>query len=361
MKLLRISVIFSLFLGSVSLAQAQQGPDRMEMDCLKLSNSSRRVPPGPPGLAVAYHHVWIPDLTYGAFESNGRQMYYELEGKGDEMVIVVPGGPGMPQEYVLPMLSNLGKYVKLVYYNNRIDYLSTKFPYQPMTLAEMAEDIDALRRALGLRRVTLLAHSFGGAIALTYALQYPDNVKRLLLVSTTAAFENPVDTEKRVASLLTPEEREMYHVGEGVAGGPCERVLRRYRALFPHYFHQKPDKDRLDDGVYSIYFDALARKLVYGGNDGGFDVRAQLERVKAPTLVIAGRHDVVTPLEQVSELAKGLPMGKLAVLNHSGHFPFHEENYMFTEWVRQFVAATNDRLGDRLTDGPVTVDAPGSR
>ena len=68
-------------------------------------------------------------------------------------------------------------------------------------------------------------------------------------------------------------------------------------------------------------------------------------RIDAPALVFGGRYDQVTPLDQAAELAKGLKNGQLVVMEHSAHFPFLEENYMFTQWVRQFILRTADGGG----------------
>ncbi|HKG20660.1 MAG TPA: alpha/beta hydrolase, partial [Blastocatellia bacterium] len=67
-------------------------------------------------------------------------------------------------------------------------------------------------------------------------------------------------------------------------------------------------------------------------------------------LVLGGRYDLVTPLNHGDELAKGLPQSRMVVLERSGHFPFMEENYLFTEWVRKFMAATTDSVQDRGAD-----------
>ena len=219
----------------------------------------------------------------------------------------------------------------------------------------MADDIDALRRHLGLKRVTLLAHSFGGTVALTYALRYPENVKRLVLVGTSAVIESQVEVEKRLAKLLTASEAAVFYSGEGGTGrlSPCERTRNRYRALFPHYFHKVPDAATLDSRVYSIYFDALGRKHVLAKDSGGFDLRRQLGRITVPVLVIVGRYDEVTPVVHAAELAAELPRARLVVLKQSGHFPFMEENYIFTQWIRDFVLATGDFGTDWLTAPPV--------
>jgi proline iminopeptidase len=239
-------------------------------------------------------------------------------------------------------MSNLGRYARLVYFDRRADMLSARSSQEIVSIEEMADDVDALRQTLGLSRVTLLGHSFGGAVALNYALRYPDNLNRLILVSTASVIENPLDAEHRLLKVLTSEQLSAYRSGEGTgANTACDRVRRRYRALFPHYFHKSPNSYWLDFGVYSAYFDSLAKKQVLASRDGGFDVRAQLGRIKAPTLVLGGRYDLVTPLDQVEEMAKGLPSAKMVVMEHSAHFPFIEENFMFTEWVRHFLESSH--------------------
>jgi proline iminopeptidase len=275
-------------------------------------------------------------------------MVYDMEGVGKETVVVIHGGPGLPHEYFHPILSNLTPYMRIVYFDRRVDILSQHSNTEVISLAEMADEIDELRKSLGLHRITVLGHSFGGSVALTYALRHPEHVKRLILVSTAATIENPADVEKRLVKALSSEELALYSSTDA-GGSPCDRVRRRYRALYPHYFHKVPSDRSLDAGVYSVYFDALAKKMVLASRAGGFDVRGALEKVKAPSLVIGGRHDLVTPLNDVRELAEGLPNARFVALEHSAHFPFVEENHLFTQWVRKFVASTTDFIDDRIT------------
>jgi proline iminopeptidase len=332
-----------------AMAPAQEGPTRAEFECLMMTGARGKAVSGEKAPAPTYHQVWIPNMIYGTFESNGVEMVYDMEGSGDETIIVVHGGPGLPHEYFHPLLSNLGRYAKLVYFDRRADFLSARSPRDMVSLDEMVDDLDALRRTLRLSRVTLLGHSFGGSIALNYALRYPDNVKRLILVSTAAAIERPAESEHRLLKVMSPEEVSTYKSGEGRGGdSACDHVRRRYRALYPHYFHKTPNPRWLDFGVYSAYFDSLAKKIVLANRDEGANVRAQLGQVKVPVLVLGGRYDLVTPLNQVEELAKGLPSSRMVVMEHSAHFPFIEENFMFTEWVRQFIAATADLRDDKV-------------
>lgn len=360
--LLCICVICSVILRLASLTCAQDGSTRAEFDCLKLSNSSSAAVPGRPEPFVSYHHVWTPGLSYGSFKSNGLNLTYETQGTGDEVVIIIHGGAGLPHEYFHPVLSNLSPYAKVVYFDRRADMLSTSSSQRMASLEEMTDDIEALRQSLGVNRVTLFGHSFGGAIALNYALAHPDNVKRLILVSASAVIENPYEAEKRILKTLTPAEMSIYSSNEGGKGsaGPCDRVRRRYGVLYRHYFHKLIPYE-FDRGVYTAYFDAVAKKLALAGEDKGLDVEAQLSEIRVPVLVIAGKHDLVTPLDQSAELANGLPQSKLVVMEHSAHFPFFEENYLFTQWVRQFMAGTSNSVGEKMSPASVAGSTSGAR
>jgi len=355
-NLVRICVSAVIVFGAVCIARAQEGPTRADFECLMLANSSASATPGTASPVVSYHHVFIPEINYGSFQSNGLDLVYETEGTGKEIVIVAPGGLGLPHEYLHPMLSNLAHYVKLVFFDRRSDMLSTRSNREWASIDEMADDIDALRQKLGLSRVTLLAHSFGGAVALNYALRYPDNLKRLILVNTSASIENPAESERRLVKTFTAKEAASYYTNEGVkaVGSPCERVRLRYRALYPHYFHHKVEAALVDRGYYAIYFDALAKRHVLAGDSGaGTDVSDRLERIKAPVLVFGGRYDQVTTLDQSAALAQGLPHSRFVVMEHSGHFPVFEENYMFTQWVRRFITGTTGSEEDMKTSAPL--------
>jgi proline iminopeptidase len=287
---------------------------------------------------------------------------YETQGEGAETVIVVHGGAGIPHEYFHPMLSNLSKFVTLVYFDRRADIQSRQHPERVASVNEMADDIDALRETLGLNRVTLLGHSFGAAVALNYALRYPANVKRLLLVSASAAIENPADGEKRIVKALSAAEMAAYGSNEGGTGAaqPCERVRRRYSVLYPHYFYKLVPYE-FDRGYYTVYYDALAKKLALANDPAVADMRLQLGEIDAPVLVLAGRHDLMTTVDQSAELAGGLPRSKFVVLEQSAHFPFFEENYLFTEWVHKFILSTNDRGDDRVARSTTAALTAGSR
>jgi proline iminopeptidase len=347
--LLRSILVASLLLTSAGGVGAQDGATRAEFECLKLANSSAVAVPGVPDRFPAFHHVWSTSMSYGNFNSNGLKLVYETQGEGSETIIVVHGGVGMPHDYYHPMLTNLSRYAKIVFFDRRADMLSTGNGHATASIDEQAEDIDALRKELGLNKVTVLGHSFGSTIAMNYALKHPENVKRLILVSASAVVEDPRESEKRLVATLSPSDLAVYRSGEGGEGGldPCQRVRKRYGVLYPRYFYKMVPYE-FDRGVYTVYFDSLAKKLALSTRSRGLDLRSRLGELETPVLIFAGKHDLVTPVNQAKLLADGLPNARLVVMNQSAHFPIFEENYLFTTWVRMFMIRTNRAVDDRM-------------
>ena len=83
--------------------------------------------------------------------------------------------------------------------------------------------------------------------------------------------------------------------------------------------------------------------------------------MSAYALVVAGRYDLATTVTQSYELAQGLPQSRFVVLEHSGHFPIFEENYLFTEWVRQFMIGTSSFEDNRATPTAAASSSSGKR
>src|SRR5437879_1013206 len=115
-NLFQLCAVALLLFGVTSVARGQEGSTRAEFECLALANSSSVAYGGEASGVFSFHHVWTLGLSYGTFQSNGLNFVYETQGSGDEVVIVVHGGAGLPHEYFHPMLSNLSRYATLVYF-----------------------------------------------------------------------------------------------------------------------------------------------------------------------------------------------------------------------------------------------------
>ena len=111
-------------------------------------------------------------------------IYYQIVGRGAPLVIV-HGGPGASHDYFLPYLLTLARTNRLVFIDQRGSGRSQKLDdASGYTVENMVEDVEDVRVAVELRKISLLGHSFGGVLAQAYALKYQQNLRHLILAST---------------------------------------------------------------------------------------------------------------------------------------------------------------------------------
>src|SRR5437870_3453658 len=114
-------------------------------------------------------------------EVNGTSLFYVDVGSGIPC-FVMHGGLGFDHTYLHPWLDPLSEVLRLVYYDHRGNGQSGRPAAETLTFDQFGDDADALRQRLGLERMAVMGHSFGGFIALAYALRYPKRVTHLTLV-----------------------------------------------------------------------------------------------------------------------------------------------------------------------------------
>lgn len=269
------------------------------------------------------------------------RLYYEVVGEGDP-IVVVHGGPGLDHNYLRPGLDVLGSSRTLVYYDQRGTGRSdADLDSASINLDAFIEDIDGLRQVLGYERITVLGHSFGGLIAMGYALAHPDRVRALILMDTaepgsrwasqtqqaSAASRTPADSAELAGLVASPgyEERdpatmsELYRVAfRGTMRDPA-LVSELKLSLARRTAQNGPDVQRL-----------------LGGSMSGLDWWARLPELTMPVLVVHGRFDPL-PLPMAEALADALPQGHLAVLE-TGHFPYVEDPGGLAAAVAAFLA-----------------------
>ena len=109
-------------------------------------------------------------------------LFVEVFGHGYPLLLM-HGGPGA-DHWTLAAFRRLADWYTLVFYDHRCNGRSTGAPVESMTWDNLTADADALRQSLGFERWAVLGHSFGGHVALEYALRYPDSLSHLVLLDT---------------------------------------------------------------------------------------------------------------------------------------------------------------------------------
>ncbi len=306
----------------------------------------------------------LPEPSIRTLELDGFPVLVREAGREtDPPVLCLHGGPGLDGSYFFPEparfgpgLRELAREHRVIAYDQRgcggsgvpdID--------QPLALSRHVDDIEAVRRALGLERPAILAHSFGTVLALLYSLFQPHGVSKLVLTggAPTREFmdgyrkavheELPEDARRRLADL---QEAEL-----------TDEVFReRFRLALPLYFHRALDPGDMDAFVEGLRFSARVNRAIAVGLEG-YDMTAALPNVRAPALCVYGESDrVVQPRYQL-QVRGHLRTARFVAFGESGHFPFLEEPDAFARVVHYFLGR---EAGPRTAgSGTTSIDIPG--
>ncbi|TVQ05815.1 MAG: alpha/beta fold hydrolase, partial [Balneolaceae bacterium] len=125
--------------------------------------------------------------TEGMLMVNETDLYVNIIGEG-EPLIVLHGGPGLSHDYFLPHIELLSEEVKVILFDQRgMGRSSVELDSTSFSLDLLVEDIEALRKELGIDAIHLMGHSWGGIVAMQYAVTYPGSLKSLILCNSMPA------------------------------------------------------------------------------------------------------------------------------------------------------------------------------
>jgi aminoacrylate hydrolase len=235
----------------------------------------------------------------------GGEIHYEEAGRGEPLILV--SGLGGTASYWRPQLAAFSARFRVITYDHRgtgaSDRLQDTFSIDQMT-RELAELMDALK----IERAHIVGWSTGGAIGQTLAIEQPQRIARMVLVSTwthcDAWFRRLFEARREVLQ----------------RGGP-----ELYAAFFPLWVYPPDYVNASDTGITEEVRQAIAGAppgdVMMGRIDAllAFDRRAGLSRIKAPTLVVASENDYVIPSYHGEALARAIPGAKLAMIPGGGH------------------------------------------
>ena len=272
--------------------------------------------------------------------SNG-QLYYQTMGQGDA-VIVIHGGPGMDQGYLLPGMAALAKKHHVVFYDQLGCGRSTAtvIDESHITINSFVEDIETLRQALKFEKVTIVGHSWGGMLAMYYAVKYPKNIKKLVLMNTvtSAGMEEFLDeVEKR--TMPSAGEFEKLKASQEFIDSDPQAIAQYYRLFFQYYFHNPADLEKLNlqlepkGAATGVKVAKILEESIFGKYT---DQHADLQKLKIPTLISRGESDVI-PMSAANSMAHSIKGSKLVVLKNCGHFPYIEQPAQWLEAVEMFL------------------------
>jgi proline iminopeptidase len=275
---------------------------------------------------------------------NGVELFFDVYGSGlaaqgnelvdKPVVIALHGGPGIDHSQFVPWLTPIADIVQLILVDHRGNGRSSRPPVEARTLANMADDLEALRNALGLGRIVVFGMSFGGMLALTYAVTYPDSIAGLIPCATAASNEALERGLCRLHDIASAEQREaLARLRHGTVQS-AEDLDRVFAALAPFYEY---DPKRTPPGGFRPIADIDMLNWFFAQERKTYDVRSRLVGIVAPTLVLTGRHDKIVPPDASDEIVNAIPGAEQVIFEESGHRLMREENAKFLRTARDFI------------------------
>lgn len=291
---------------------------------------------------------------------NGIKLFYDVEGAGfvpegpimreKPVCFILHGGPGGDHTGFKPALSPLSEEMQLIYIDNRGSGRSEKGPQSSYTLRNNVEDIEELRKYLGLDKIVLLGQSYGGMVALEYAKKYQENLKSLMLV-VTAPNSDFLDKAKEIVNQKgTPEQKEMAQILWDGAFTSNEQQERYYKVMAPLYSYSYKESvyenlSRENAGKRSSRsYEALNEG--FGNFLRNYNINDFLPSLIVPTLIISGRHDWITPVEGSIFMNEKIPNSQLVVFEESSHSVLKDEHGKFITTVKDYVRNTINRVDE---------------
>jgi proline iminopeptidase len=271
-------------------------------------------------------------------------LFVKVMGHGYPLLLM-HGGPGLDHTTLLA-LQPLADQFTLIFYDHRCNGRSGAAEVSSMTFENLTADADALRQTLGFDQWAVLGHSFGGNVALEYALRYPQNLSHLILMNTGGdqwwVNQNaPELLAKRGYSVATVQAARRFYNGQLTPGEFLPTIMKFIGAYFYRNFLLEIAHEVFSGGPRPRM---RPEPLIFGYSQllKGWTVMNRLGEIKAPTLVLAGRYDFLFPPEHQAILADRLPNAQLDLIERAGHNPQMEQSAQVIQAIRNFITASED-------------------
>ena len=271
------------------------------------------------------------------------RLFYRVLGDRGDTVVVLHGGPGFHQNYLVPDLLPLAAHHTLLFFDQRNAGRSTLLADTARAnVRHLVADMEVLRRHFQLERLTLLGHSWGGLLAGLYASEFPERVKRMILVGAMPPDQAPMRSFDPMARLDAAADLDRRRNLSAYRAGPPDstKACWDYYALWIRGYFAVPVEARRTWGdLCNVPQAAMlnATRSYAVQSRGAWDLTSRLSRVTAPVLVIHGDEDPM-PLSSAHAWVRALPDARLLLFPGSAHSPHVDRPAAFFTASEAFLA-----------------------
>ncbi len=281
---------------------------------------------------------------------NDRDFWVEEQGTGEPLILLA-GGPAASHLIFKPYFSDFAAHYRVIYY----DYFGRgrsgrPASYQEITFSGDVEDLEALRKALGMEKINLYGFSYGGMVAQAYALKYGKHLGRLILANTLHSpemWQKNHENINREISNQYPEVwdkiMELRKQGFRSSDGEIRQLFASVSANLLIRFYNQENAAQLLDGKWApnldLYFEFTGHDIDFflGGEISTLpDFRPRLKELTMPVLILAGRYDRALYPRYQMEFKQHCPQADFRIFEQSGSFIHIEETQKLLAVINEF-------------------------
>lgn len=283
------------------------------------------------------------------------EIYFDIAGvhiaptKNDltekPVLFLIHGGPGGNHIHFKYDSLKLQDYAQLVFIDQRGCGLSKKDKKSNFTLENNIEDIEALRKYLGFKKICILGVSYGGMVAQGYAIRYSKYIDKLILVSTAPSYHFIETAKETLKTIGTKEQISVCEKFLWSGSFKSYRDVDRYFEIMdPLYIYNHKKKKRKKPTSKNIKSPKIKNILSYDVLNVGFssflhefNFIPNLKKIKCPTLIMVGKNDWVCKSTHSKIMAEKIPNSILKIFNKCGHALTTDANDKYIKSVKQFL------------------------
>ncbi len=273
----------------------------------------------------------------------GRWFEYVSQGKGPATLLVHPGGPGLTYHYLRGLLKLANAHLRVVLFNPRgVGHSWRPRVAREYTIGAMAEDVEAIRKALKITELHLLGYSAGGFVALEYASRRQERLTSLLLCATAGSAEEVRVANRMALGLAPPKTRALIREltrAKAFDSPEYQRLTEEVFSPFQTRFFRGSSPDwkatKLSTDVYRAMMTRSGDEFAVDGTAAKWDGRRYYSKIEVPALVVVGRYDFF--LNPSIEMAERIEPAHLRVLQRSSHRMILEQPKEFLGTIREFL------------------------
>ena len=284
------------------------------------------------------------DVEVVEVEVDGYRIVTYSYGRGDNVLFLLNGGPGLPCDYLRdPHIPLANEGYRIVAFD-QLGCGNSDRPEDPTlwSISRYVEEVETVRRALGLVHVHLLGQSWGGWLSIEYALTYPAAIRSLILANTCGDLPHLTTELNRMREALGSETVAMMLHHEAL--GSLDHPEYQAAVTILNYRHVCRLKDWPESLLRSVNDWNMGpygtmqgpNEFLYIGNLKDWNRLPDMHRLEMPTLIVTGTHDEIGPACAL-KMANVLPNSEVAIFPNSSHVPFYEEPADYFDALKDFL------------------------